>query len=318
MNLAEVSGEKMRLTTEYICVNNSWQNIMTMSTDYYNPVLLIVHGGAGSPDRPLVQKYNSELADYYTVVCWDQRGSGLSYTKEKLTIDILLKDLKAVVEYLREKYHQNRLFIAGHSWGAYLGLRFASIHPEYVRYYIGTGQGISSFVDEIDKFSFVKEQAKERNDEKVLSKLNFFGEPVGCSYQHDDVAAKKFIGKMIHRYGGYISEYNDFSIAKYFAPYFKVYGLNIIKVLKGVLKSSASLNAEMNKEDSITCITELLVPVLLISGESDMICPVAATQRWFDNLKAPKKDYVKIENAAHMVNFEQPGEWNKLIIDLLK
>ena len=242
----------------------------------------------------------------------------MSYTKEKVTIEILLKDLKAIVEFLREKYHQNRIFIAGHSWGAYLGLRFVSIHPEYVRYYIGTGQGISSFVDEIDKFIFVKEQAKKRNDKKVLSKLNYFGEPVGYSYQHDDFAAKRFIGNMIHRYGGYISENNDFSIAKYFAPYFKVYGLNIIKVLKGVFKSSASLNDEMNEKDSISCITEIFVPILLISGESDMICPVPATQRWFDKLKAPKKDYVKIENAAHMVNFEQPREWNKLIIDLLK
>ena len=135
----------MRIATEYIDINNSRQNIMTISTNIYNPVLLIVHGGAGSPDRPLVMKYNNELADYYTVVCWDQRGSGLSYSKEKLSIEIMLADLRAVVEYLREKYHQEKIFIAGHSWGAYLGLRFANMYPSYIKYYIGTGQGISSW-----------------------------------------------------------------------------------------------------------------------------------------------------------------------------
>lgn len=306
----------MRITSEYININNSNQNIMTICADDNNPVLLIVHGGAGSPDRPLVQKYNSELANYYTVVCWDQRGSGLSYTKEQLIIKIMLDDLKAVVEYLREKYQQDKIYIAGHSWGAYLGLRFASMHPEYVKYYIGTGQGISSLVDEIDKYNFVKEEAIKRNDEKVLSKLNFFGEPSGYTYQTDDEAAKKYVGNMIHKYGGYISEKNDFSIAKYFAPYFKCYGWNIIKVLKGMVKSSTTLNAEMNEEDSISCITELSVPVLLISGEEDMICPVSATQRWFDKLTAPQKKFVKIKNAAHMVNFEQPEEWNKLLIGL--
>ena len=118
---------------------------MTISSDDSNPVLLIVHGGAGSPDRPLVKKYNSELAEYYTVVCWDQRGSGLSYTKEDLTIDIILNDLKSVVEFLRNRYNQDKIYIAGHSWGAYLGLRFSFMHPEYIKYYIGTGQGISSF-----------------------------------------------------------------------------------------------------------------------------------------------------------------------------
>ena len=43
-------------TTEYININNFRQNIMTISSDDSNPVLLIVHGGAGSPDRPLVKK----------------------------------------------------------------------------------------------------------------------------------------------------------------------------------------------------------------------------------------------------------------------
>lgn len=180
----------MRVTTKYININNSLQNIMIMRTGDNNPVLHIVHGGAGSPDRPLVKKYNSELADYYTVVCWDQRGSGLSYKNEDLKIDIMLDDLKAVVEYLRDKYYQDKIYVAGHSWEAYLGLRFASMHPEYVKYYIGTGQGISSIVDEIDKYNFVKEEAIKRNDEKVLSKLNFFGEPSVYTYQTDDEVAK--------------------------------------------------------------------------------------------------------------------------------
>ena len=52
----------------------------------------------------------------------------------------------------------------------------------------------------------------------------------------------------------------------------------------------------MNKKDSISRITELTVPVLLISGEDDMICPVQATQNWFDNLKAPHKEFIKIKS----------------------
>lgn len=305
-------------TTEYININNFRQNIMTISSDDSNPVLLIVHGGAGSPDRPLVKKYNSELAEYYTVVCWDQRGSGLSYTKENLTIDIMLNDLKSVVEFLRNRYHQDKIYIAGHSWGAYLGLRFSFMHPEYVKYYIGTGQGISSFADEFYKYNFVKEQAELRNDTKVIKKLVDFGEPTEYTYSHDDKKAKQYIGKMVHKYGGYISDKNKFNTNKYLNCYIKCYKLSIIKVIKGILKSSKTLNIEMSKKDSISCITELAVPILLISGESDMICPVQATQNWFDNLKAPHKEFVKIKNAAHMANFEQPNEWNKLVISLTK
>lgn len=304
-------------TTEYISINNFRQNIMTMSKDKSNPVLLIVHGGAGSPDRPLVKKYNTELAEYYTVVCQDQRGSGLSYTKEDLTIDTILNNLKAVVEFLRNRYNQDKIYIAGHSWGAYLGLLFSFMHPE-LKYYIGTGQGISSFADEFYKYNFVKEQAEMRNDTKVIKKLVDFGEPTEYTYSHDDKKAKQYIGKMVHKYGGYISDKNKFNTNKYMSCYIKCYKLSIIKVIKGILKSSKTLNIEMNKKDSISCITELAVPILLISGESDMICPVQATQNWFDNLKAPHKEFVKIKNAAHMVNFEQPNEWNKIVISLIK
>ena len=218
--------------TEYININNFRQNIMTISSDDSNPVLLIVHGGAGSPDRPLVKKYNSELAEYYTVVCWDQRGSGLSYTKENLTIDIMLNDLKSIVEFLRNRYHQDKIYIAGHSWGAYLGLRFSFMNPEYVKYYIGTGQGISSFADEIYKYNFVRKQAHKRNDNKVIEKLDYFGEPIEYTYSHDDKKAKQYIGKMVHKYGGYISDKNEFNTNKYLNYYIKCYKFNIIKVIK--------------------------------------------------------------------------------------
>ena len=85
-----------------------------------------------------------------------------------------------------------------------------------------------------------------------------------------------------------------------------------------MLKSSSVLNKEMNKEDKISCITSIEVPVLLISGEDDYVCPVEATQDWFDRLSAPSKRFEKIKNAAHMVNFEQPKEWNKLLISILE
>lgn len=303
-------------TSEYININNSRQNIMTMSTDNANPVLLIIHGGAGSPDRPLVKNYNSELADYYTVVCWEQRGSGLSYTSEELTIDLMLKDLKSLVEFLRNRYNQDKIYIAGHSWGAYHGLRFSSMYPEYIKYYIGTGQGISSIADEIYKYNFVMNQAVIRNDKKIIKQLNRFGEPTGYSYKTDDEKAKKYIGKMIHKYGGYINDKNDFSTSKYLTCYIKYYKLDIIKVIKGMLNSSKVLNNEMSKKDNISCITELDVPILLISGEEDMVCPVPAAEKWFDNLNAPKKEFVKITNVSHMVNFEQAKEWNKLLINL--
>ena len=179
------ASENMEIFDQYIEINSSRQNIMTMRTRSENPVLLIVHGGAGLPDRPLVREYSSELAEYYTVVCWDQRGCGLSRTKGKLDIETLLMDLKELVGYLRKEYSQDKIYIAGHSFGSYIALRFTHMYPEYIEYYIGTGQKVSAVEAEIDKYLFLKNEAAKRNDKKVLEKLEYFGEPQGNTYKKD-------------------------------------------------------------------------------------------------------------------------------------
>ena len=50
-----------------------------------NPVLLVVHGGPGMPDHFLTKRYPTGLEELFTVVWWEQRGTGLSYRSEHTT-----------------------------------------------------------------------------------------------------------------------------------------------------------------------------------------------------------------------------------------
>lgn len=312
----------MKSIKKDILINNTKQNILTLCSNKNNPILLIVHGGPGSPDRPLVCEYNSILANYFTVVCWDQRCSGLSYSKankcEALTIELMLSDLKELVIYLIKEYKQEKIYIAGHSWGAHIGLRFVKEYPQYVRYYIGTGQGISSAEDEIDKYNFVKAQAERLGDYKNLQKLECFGEPIGMKYPNDTINARKLVGRLIHRYGGYIHPKSDFSMNLYLSLYLKHYRFNVIKVLKGINYSVSQLTADVALDNTVSEIKTLDVPILLIFGEQDYICPVPTAKRWFDNLSAPDKKFIVIPDAAHMVNFEKPDDWNHEIIQICR
>jgi pimeloyl-ACP methyl ester carboxylesterase len=85
----------------------------------------------------------------------------------------MLNDLKALIEYLRKEYNQEKVYLAGHSWGAYLGAIFTHRYPEYVKYYIGTGQKVTLKATESDKYNFVKNQALKQNNLKLLQKLEF-------------------------------------------------------------------------------------------------------------------------------------------------
>ncbi|MEO8450313.1 MAG: hypothetical protein ABI647_11010 [Gemmatimonadota bacterium] len=41
-----------------------------------NPVLLMIHGGLGSPMMPTTWAFQKPWEDFFTVVQWDQRGAG--------------------------------------------------------------------------------------------------------------------------------------------------------------------------------------------------------------------------------------------------
>ena len=69
----------------------------------------------------------------------DQRGAGKTYTKNpeiEPTLEMQLQDIHEVVEYLKERYHKDKIVILGHSWGSILGTIYVQRYPENVLYYI--------------------------------------------------------------------------------------------------------------------------------------------------------------------------------------
>ena len=61
----------------FVKINGVEQGMFIQSRDVSNPVLLYLHGGI--PDYYLKQRYPTGLEQVFTVVWWEQRGSGLSF-----------------------------------------------------------------------------------------------------------------------------------------------------------------------------------------------------------------------------------------------
>ena len=64
----------------HVRINGVDQGMFIMGKNMANPVLLYLHGGM--PDYFLRQKYPTGLEDYFTVIWWEQRGSGLSFSAD--------------------------------------------------------------------------------------------------------------------------------------------------------------------------------------------------------------------------------------------
>jgi len=82
-----------------------------------------------------------EIAKKHQAVLFDQRGTGKSWTKpmnkSTINLDVAIEDL----ERLRQKLNQDKIAIAGHSWGGMLACAYADKYPERVSSLVLIGAG---------------------------------------------------------------------------------------------------------------------------------------------------------------------------------
>ena len=133
-------------TIEHPNIGGAPQWISIRGANRSNPVLLVIHGGPGSPLMPASWAFQKPWEDYFTVVQWDQRGAGKNYAYSDLktlaptvTLDRMVQDSEEMVAYLRNRLHKVRITVLGVSWGTEIGLRLAQKRPEWLHACVGAG-----------------------------------------------------------------------------------------------------------------------------------------------------------------------------------
>ena len=59
-----------------VSIGGTQQWITVRGRSLRNPILLFLHGGPGAPEMPTSWTFQNPWEDYFTVVQWDQRGTG--------------------------------------------------------------------------------------------------------------------------------------------------------------------------------------------------------------------------------------------------
>lgn len=142
-----------------------------------NPILLFIHGGPGSPMMPESWTFQRPWEDYFTVVQWDQRGAGKTFSAahrkvdKTLTIDRMQADAEELIDWLRHTYGKDKIFVMGHSWGSVLGLRIAQHRPEALFAYIGVGQVINLQRNEAVSYELTLARAEAVGNAEAVRQL---------------------------------------------------------------------------------------------------------------------------------------------------
>jgi proline-specific peptidase len=291
---------------EYVSINGINQYLFHSGTSYDNPVMLFLHGGPGSAESLFAHVFQEKWEDIFTVVHWDQRGAGKTLTKNPdkyPTIELMIKDLHDIIQYLKKKYNKQKIVLLGHSWGSVLGSAFIKKYPEEVAYYVGVGQVVNMMENERVGYKKAKELILQAGDKKALQKLEALGDYPGEKY--DDNIMKKCmkLRKLQGKYDLAVMFGLSILITVFKSPIFKLSdGLALLKGIKANEKVTEFLfSFDLNSQS-----LEYKVPVYYILGEKDWQTPYVIAQEYFNKIAAPNKEIIFIPNAGHMTMLDQP------------
>ena len=291
------------------------QWIIIRSHDITNPILLFLHGGPGSVEGPLAYKFESELEKYFVFVNWDQRGAGKSYSKkipkESMNIEQFISDTVELINILRSKFNQKKIFIVGHSWGSILGLSIVQRYPELFYAYIGIGQVVNIRENEKISYQFVYEEAKKIGNKKALKQLEKI-QP----YTGENIKSLKIQRKWLAKFGGFMhGEKSMWPLIKIglFSPEYSI--KDMFKFYKGINFSTEKLWVDMFKINFFNQVPEIKVPVYFCVGKYDYNTPFELVERYYEQLQVPKKKLIWFEKSAHNPNFEEPQKFDELLIN---
>jgi pimeloyl-ACP methyl ester carboxylesterase len=129
----------------------------------------------------LFRQFNAPLEQGFTVVYWDQRGTGKSFDRKiprsSMTVEQFIADLDELVEAVCKRVGKNKIAILGHSWGSALGVLHAARFPEKVAAYVGSGQYGDWPAAESSSYAFALAEAQRVNNRKALKELCAIGPP---------------------------------------------------------------------------------------------------------------------------------------------
>ena len=301
-------------------INGNKQFVTIRSINQQKPILLWLHGGPGNVAMPLYMHYGAALEQHFTVVYWDQRGSGKSYSPSvapaSMTLDQFVSDTHELTNWLKRRFNQDKIFLVGHSWGGLLGLHVIDKHP--IDYYAFVA--VSPITDgprsEQLSYEFTINQAQQRQDTAALTTLKRIGQPVNGVYKGGIIDANQE-RDLVQKYGGAYHQNLGGSIYKILKQSTEYNRLDYLKANKIARLSSPMFLALLPTIDLKRQIPAVKVPVYFCLGRYDYVCPTPLVTSYYASLQAPLKDVIWFNESAHHACFEESEKFISVLKERL-
>ncbi|MGY3779191.1 alpha/beta fold hydrolase [Isobaculum melis] len=307
--------------SEYVVIGGIKQYIQIRGKDISNPVIIMLHGGPGNNLSSYSYKWQKDIEQDYTIVQWDQRGSGNTYycnkKAEKPNLKLLLSDLDELVDYIKGGYDKEKVIILGHSWGTFLGGVYSQKHPEKIAIYISIGQMLDFKKTEQISTEEAIRLANASNNKQDVKKMRESLASVMMYQKFDKSEATKLMKfrQLKERY--LPTQHGNEIIPLYlFSPYMTFNHLKWMLKFDNLIESNSTIYKELLSGEltMYSYSMQYEVPIMMISGDRDWTTPRNMALDYFNHIAAPSKEFITIKNAGHIPFVDKPRDFSSLLL----
>ena len=287
-----------------------------------NPILLFIHGGPGIAFIPLAGTFQDPWEKYFTVVQWDQRGAGKTYASNdknllRQTMDLpqMEADTLGVVNYLRDRFKREKIFVLGHSWGSVLGLWLAHEHPELLYAYVGVGQVVNMEENEKVGYQDALQEARKRHNEQAVKDLEGIAPypPANFDFAKGSVV-RSWEGDLLGPPAStpHFTDTKKLLSAVVSAPEYSLaddYGW-----IQGNSFSLGILIPELEKVKLNQLSSDFQAPIFFFEGRRDPFTRSSLIWDYTQTIKAPHKEFIWFENSGHFPFFEEQQKFRDELV----
>lgn len=284
-------------------------------------IIIFVHGGPGGSG--LVYFYApawESIRKKYRMVFYDQRGSGGARGKiseSSITVDQNVKDLDLVVTSVKSLYPDSNIYLFAHSYGGMIASAYTSINQNKLTGLMMLSPAlnvvnmsssispniITKFIDPYLNRSDISNNS--RKEWEGIKKFYLDNIPLNLDsfIKHNSYVSKADIIQGFTHYDKYTTEVaSKLTADPLLEPV--ILGTQIKKILILLDKNNESTrNLETDPKFNLKNIT---IPVMLITGENDLIVPPASSINSFNIISSSfKREHVYPE-SAHNAFLEHP------------
>lgn len=286
------------------------------------PIVIVLHGGPGSPVPFSVggRGLFPQLTNNAIMVYWDQLGCGINNHKldDSFYIEHFVKMTCDLVDYIKNRFPQNKLYLFGISWGSILSLNAAIKIPEKLDGVIVYGQVLNNiYFNEEVLSAFSKAPQKTK---KVLQQI--FADGKNCKHEVLDKNLKmlyKLLSKHTNAYSNKNSKglaIGKIALGLLTSPDYS------FKDFKAIIKNGYAHNTTLFKEllniNLAPKLAEVKTKYMLLQGDTDIITSTANVIKVTKNCNNKNITLKILKNSGHIPSKAAMDECFQMLFDFIK